>query len=87
MFETLFFYPSVLRRHREGPLADERAAHLRSLAARGMARGTILRCARYCLCVAEYLNATYLCLNGALLNAGGGETRFLAFTSLATASH
>lgn len=55
MFETLFFYPSALRRHRDGPLAVERAAHLRSLAARGMARSTILRCARYCLCVAEYL--------------------------------
>lgn len=55
MFATLFFYPSVLRRYREGPLADEREAHLRSLVARGMARGTILRCARYCLCVAEYL--------------------------------
>lgn len=55
MFETLFVSPSVLRRHREGPLVAERAAHLRSLAARGMARGTILRCARYCLCVAEYL--------------------------------
>ena len=55
MFETLFFYPSVLRRHRDGPLAAERAAFLRSLAAQGMARGTLLRCARYCLCVAEYL--------------------------------
>ena len=55
MFETLFSYPSVLRRHREGPLAAERAAHLRSLAAKGMARSTILRWARYCLCVAEYL--------------------------------
>ncbi len=55
MFETLFVYPSALRRHREGPLAAERAAHLQSLAAQGMARGTILRYARYCLCVAEYL--------------------------------
>ena len=26
MFETLFTYPRVLRRHREGPLAEERAA-------------------------------------------------------------
>jgi hypothetical protein len=38
MFETLFSCPSALRRHREGPLAAERAAHLRSLAAKGMAR-------------------------------------------------
>jgi len=55
MFEMLFSYPSVLRRHREGPLASERAAYLCLLAGRGMAHGTILRCARYCLCVAEYL--------------------------------
>jgi integrase len=55
MFETLFFYSAVLRRHRERPLAAERAAHLRSLAFQGMAHGTLLRCARYCLCVAEYL--------------------------------
>ena len=27
MFETLFTYPRVLRRHREGPLAEERAAY------------------------------------------------------------
>ena len=31
MFETLFTYPRVLRRHREGPLAEERAAcHLQT---------------------------------------------------------
>ena len=29
MFETLFTYPRVLRRHREGPLAEERAAYPR----------------------------------------------------------
>ena len=28
MFETLFTYSRVLRRHREGPLAEERAAYL-----------------------------------------------------------
>ena len=27
MFETLFTYPRVLRRHREAPLAEERAAY------------------------------------------------------------
>ena len=52
MFETLFQYPRVLRRHKEGPLAAERAAYLRELAAQGMARGTILRRSSYCLCVA-----------------------------------
>lgn len=52
MFETLFTYASVLRRHREGPLAAERAAYLLDLATRGMAPETILHRARYCLCVA-----------------------------------
>jgi integrase/recombinase XerD len=55
MFESLFSYASVLHRHREGPLAAERAAHLRLLADKGMARSTILRYARYCLCIAEEL--------------------------------
>lgn len=56
MFETLFTYPQVLRRHQEGPLAAERAAYLSDLAAQGMARGTILRRASYCLCVAVELS-------------------------------
>lgn len=55
MFETLFTRPGALRRHREGPLAAERASYLKELAAQGMARGTILRRASYCLCVADEL--------------------------------
>jgi site-specific recombinase XerD len=55
MFDLLFTYPSVQRRHREGPLAAERAAYLRLVAARGMAPATILRVARYCLCIAKEL--------------------------------
>jgi integrase/recombinase XerD len=55
MFETLFKYPGVLRRHREGPLAAERAAYLGQLAMQGTARSTILRRASYCLCVAVEL--------------------------------
>jgi len=55
MFESLFSYPSVLRRHKEGPLASERTRYLMGLAAQGMARGTILRRAAYCLCVAGEL--------------------------------
>ena len=55
MFETLFTCPGALRRHREGPLATERAAYLSKLAAQGMARGTILRLSSYCLCVAVEL--------------------------------
>lgn len=52
MYETLFKYPGVLRRHKEGPLAAERVAYLSEQAAQGMARGTILRRSSYCLCVA-----------------------------------
>jgi len=52
MFEKLFTYPAVIRRHREGPLAAERAAYLNDLASRGMARGTLLIRSSYCLCVA-----------------------------------
>jgi hypothetical protein len=55
MFETLFSFPAVIRRHREGPFAAERATYLEGLAAKGMTQGTILRCARYCLCVAKEL--------------------------------
>ncbi len=55
MFETLFTCPGALRRHREGPLAAERAAYLSELAALGMARGTILYRSSYCLCVAVEL--------------------------------
>lgn len=55
MFEMLFSYPAVLRRHQKGPFPAERAAYLSALATQGMAHGTLLRCARYCLCVAEYL--------------------------------
>lgn len=55
MFETLFSYPGVLRRHREGPLATERAAYLEGLAAQGVARATVLRRAGYCLWMAREL--------------------------------
>lgn len=53
VLERLFAYPAVLRRHRDGPLAAERDAYLEGLSARGAARGTLLRMARYCLCVAH----------------------------------
>jgi len=53
MFETLFSYPAVLRRHQDGPLAAQRADYLESLAAQGTPRGTLLRRASYCLCVAR----------------------------------
>ena len=37
MFETLFTYSRVLRRHRDGPLAEERAAYRAVLAAHSVA--------------------------------------------------
>ena len=55
MFETLFTYPRVLRRHREGPLAEERAAYLTELAARCVAPATLIKHARCCLRVAVEL--------------------------------
>lgn len=55
MFETLYSYAAVLRRHRTAPLAAERAAYLQGLAAGGAARETVLGRARYCLWVAQEL--------------------------------
>ena len=55
MFETLFTSPAALSRHRNGPLAEERAAYLSQLAAMGMTRGTLLYHAAYCLRVARML--------------------------------
>jgi integrase len=55
MFETLFSSPGVLRCHRAGPLAAERAAYLAGLAAQGAARATVLRRANYCLWIAREL--------------------------------
>ena len=55
MFETLFIYPRVLRRHREGPLAEERAAYLSELAAQCVAPATLIKQARCCLRVAVEL--------------------------------
>lgn len=57
MFDLLFKYPGVLRRHRVGPLAAERATYLSNLAAQGVARGTILRRSSYCLCIAIELQS------------------------------
>lgn len=53
MFETLFAYPAIVRRHRGGPLAVERATYLEGLAAEGAAHGTLLRQAAGCLLVAR----------------------------------
>ena len=53
MFEEIFSYPAVLRRHREGLLASERQDYLKYLKDRGAASGTVVRQARYCLSIAR----------------------------------
>jgi integrase/recombinase XerD len=58
MFDQLFRYSGVVRRHRDGPLAHERATYLASLATRGAPPGTLLKYARYCLAIAHVVQAT-----------------------------
>jgi hypothetical protein len=41
MFEKIFYFPAVLRRHPEGPLAPERLEYLKCLNDRGVALGTL----------------------------------------------
>lgn len=53
MFERLFVCPTALCRHRDGPLSAERASYLQGLVAHCSAHATVVRRARYCLCVAE----------------------------------
>jgi integrase/recombinase XerD len=53
MFERIFCFPAVIRRHREGPLASERLEYLKYLKDRGVALSTLLKHARYCLCIAH----------------------------------
>ncbi len=71
MFEKIFSYPAVLQRHREGPLAPERLEYLKFLNDRGAALGTVLRQARYCLCIAREIQRwpREHCFNAADLEA------------------
>jgi site-specific recombinase XerD len=69
MFDSLFTYPGVVKRHKEGPLAAERAAYLEALAARGTARSTLVRRAVFCLCVAQSLDKLDWASDGQLLSA------------------
>ncbi len=57
MFDTLFAVSQARQRHREGPLAAERSAYLKTHATRGSARSTLLRRARLSLYVAKELEA------------------------------
>jgi integrase/recombinase XerD len=58
MLETLFKYPSVLARHREGPAADERQRFLIHRANEGAASSTLLRTARDLLIIAKNIDVT-----------------------------
>ena len=52
MFETLFQYPAVVARHRNGPFARARERFLNHCASQGFARATLLVYARELLVIA-----------------------------------
>jgi integrase/recombinase XerD len=54
MFETLYSYPQVLRRHREGPWAEERERFLAHCVEQGFACATLRQIAAELLVVARY---------------------------------
>lgn len=56
MFDTLFRYPSVLARHRDGPSARERECFLIYCASEGATRQTLLGLASELLLVARRIN-------------------------------
>ena len=56
MFETLFQYPRVLARHRDGPAARERELFLTHCASTGATRPTLLHLASELLLVSRHLN-------------------------------
>jgi Phage integrase family len=58
MFKTLFKYPRVLARHREGPVADARERFLIHCAEQGLARESLLRTAREVLIIAKHIDLT-----------------------------
>ena len=55
MFDTLFHYPSVLARHRDGPSAQERECFLIHCASAGATRQTLLHLASELLLVARQI--------------------------------
>ena len=59
MFETLFKYPRVLARHREGPVADARERFLVHCAEQGLAQESLLRTAREVLIIAEHIRGDF----------------------------
>jgi integrase/recombinase XerD len=58
MFETLFQYPAIVARHRNGPFTEARERFLNHCASRGMVRATLQRYAQELLVVAERIDIT-----------------------------
>src|SRR5450755_1097359 len=58
MFDTLFRYPTIVARHREGRFAAARELFLNHCAGQGMAHATLQRCAQELLVVAERIDIT-----------------------------
>lgn len=58
MFETLFTYPGVLRRHQQGRAADARERFLSHCADQGIVRATLHRIARELLVIADRIDIT-----------------------------
>ncbi len=56
MFDSLFHYPRVLTRHREGPFAQERERYLCFCASGGAAQATLLRIAGELLAIASRID-------------------------------
>ena len=56
MFDTLFLYPRVLARHRDGPSSQERELFLTHCANAGATRASLLHLASELLLVARLLN-------------------------------
>ncbi len=58
MFDSLYHYPSVLARHREGPSAEDRVRFLAHCADDGAAQTTLLRLARELLLIARRIDVS-----------------------------
>jgi integrase/recombinase XerD len=56
MFEAIYSYPQVLRRHRDGPWAEERERFLAHCSEQGFSRATLRQTAAELLVVAQYFD-------------------------------
>ena len=58
MFETLFRYPAIIARHRDGPFAEDRERFLEYRSSQGLASTTLQQIAQELLAVAERIEVT-----------------------------